>query len=178
MKTKIPNIVAPALIILVAVALRLLPHPPNVAPIAAMALFGGVYLDKRLAIVLPLTAMLVSDLFLGFHDTMLFVYSSFVLTGFLGIWLRKHKKPGVVLAVSFLSSLLFYIITNFGVWIMGSMYPKTFVGLLESYFFALPFFRNTIVGDLLYTGLFFGGYELLTLFFFRHAKKAQALKRE
>ena len=170
---KIRGLILPVSIILVAALLRLVPHPANVAPIAAMALFGGVYLNKRLALALPLAAMLASDLFLGFHNTMPFVYGSFIITGFLGFWLREHKRPATVLGVSFLSSLLFFLITNFGVWVMGGMYPNTFAGLLESYFFALPFFRNSLFGDLLYTGLFFGGYEAATCYL-----KTQIAKRK
>lgn len=161
-KSQIPNFIAPAVIISFAVMLRLLPHPANVAPIAALALFGGTYLNKRYALVVPLIAMLISDFFLGFHNTMVFVYGSFLLTGLIGLWLRKHKSLGTVIASSLISSLLFFIITNFGVWVMGSMYPKTFSGFVLCFTYAIPFFRNTIIGDLLYVGLFFGAYEVIT----------------
>ncbi len=148
-------------IILFAVILRLIPHPANVAPITAMALFGGVHLDKKYAVVIPLCAMLVSDLFLGFHATMPFVYGSFLLVGLIGLWLRRHKSLPMILSASLASSILFFLITNFGVWLMTNLYSKTITGLLEAYFMAIPFFRNTIIGDLLYAGLFFGTYELV-----------------
>jgi hypothetical protein len=162
-------------VIFIAVLLRLLPHPPNVAPIGAMALFGGVYLNKKYALFLPLVTMLVSDVFLGFHSTMGFVYGSFVLSGLIGMWLRGHKKAPVILGATLFSSLLFFVITNFGVWLMGNlpagrqgMYPMNLHGLLECYVMAIPFFRNTILGDLFYVGLFFGGYEVvLKVFRFR-----------
>ena len=151
----------PILIILFAVALRLLPHPANMAPIAAMALFGGVYLNKKYALIVPLLSMLFSDVFLGFHNTMIFVYGSFFITGVIGLWLRKRTSFIYLIEASLISSLVFFIITNFGVWLMGNMYPKTVTGLLDCYVMAIPFFRNTILGDLLYVGLFFGGYELV-----------------
>lgn len=164
--------------ILIGIMARLLPHPANVAPIAAMALFGGVYLDKRLAIVLPLLAMIASDFFLGFHATMPHVYGSFVAASLLGIWLKNRKSPMTILGATLASAILFYLVTNFGVWQMTSLYPKTLSGLWQSYIMALPFFRNTILGDLFYGGVFFGGYELVTMFTLRHtAAKAYAKLR-
>lgn len=155
------KILNPLLIISFAVILRLLPHPPNFAPIAAMALFGGFYLNKRYALVVPLIAMLISDYLLGFHNTILFVYGSFIITGIIGLWLRSHKAFSNIIAAILISSLLFFLITNFGVWFVGNLYPKTFAGLIQSYFFAIPFFRNTLFGDLFYVGVFFGSYELI-----------------
>lgn len=160
------KVIVPLSIILFAVILRLVPHPPNVAPIAAMALFGGTYLNKKYALIVPLITMFVSDIFLGFHDTMLFVYGSFLLTGLIGTWIKTHKTVSTIIAASLVSSLLFFIITNFGVWLVGNMYPKTILGLLQSYTMAIPFFRNTIVGDLLYAGLFFGSFAIIQNTFF------------
>lgn len=147
-------------IIIFAVLLRLLPHPANVAPIAAMALFGGAYLDKKYAILFPLLALFISDLFLGFHASMPMVYASFVITGLIGLWLKKHKTAPFVLSASIASSVIFFLLTNFNYWYATSLYPKTFEGVIQSYLMALPFFRNTLFGDLLYTGLFFGGYAI------------------
>lgn len=159
-RERFPHFLFPLLVIFLAGLLRLLPHPANVAPIGAMALFGGVYLRKKYAIILPLGAMLVSDIFLGLHSTMGFVYGSFILIGVVGMWLRKRKKLATVLGASLFSSLLFFLITNFGVWLMTTMYSKTWQGLVDCYMMGIPFFRNTVLGDLLYTGLFFGGYEI------------------
>jgi len=153
------SIILPLLIIVFAALLRILPHPPNVTPIAAMALFGGVYLDKKYALVFPLAAMFLADIFLGFHQTMLFVYGSFMLTGLIGIYLRKRKSLSRIFVASISASVLFFLITNFGVWLTGALYPKTPAGLLEAYYLGLPFFRNTLLGDLLYMLLLFGGYE-------------------
>lgn len=161
---KIQKIINPLLIIFIAVILRLLPHPPNIAPIAAMALFGGVYLNKKYALLVPLVAMFISDIFLGFYSSMVFVYGSFFLTGLIGLWLRSHKSVTNVIFASITSSVLFFLVTNFGVWFMGTIYEKSFTGLIESYFMGLPFFRNTMIGDLGYVGLFFGGYEIVLAF--------------
>lgn len=163
---KINNLINPFLIIAIAALLRLLPHPPNVAPIAAMALFGGVYLNKKYALILPLLALFISDLFIGFYGApmMSFVYGSFLLTGYIGLFLKSHKKPSMIIAAALFSSLFFYLITNFGVWLATPLYPKTLSGLLNCYTMAIPFFRNTILGDLLYTGVFFGTYEIVLRF--------------
>lgn len=163
-QAKVQKVISPLIIIIFAVVLRLLPHPPNVAPIAAMALFGGVYLNKKYALIVPLVAMFLSDIFLGFYPEVIFVYGSFLLTGLIGLWLRHHKSFQNVILASLSSSILFFLITNFGVWLMGTMYSKSLDGLFESYFMGLPFFRNTLLGDLGYVGLFFGGYELILLF--------------
>lgn len=149
-------------IILLAVLLRLLPHPANVAPIGAMALFGGAYLPKRYALLLPIAALFVSDIFLGFYSVMPFVYGSFVVIGLIGMWLASHKHIGTILLASLVSSVLFFLITNFGVWVVGNGYPKTLAGLASCFFYAIPFFRNTLGGDVLYTGIFFGGFEVLS----------------
>ena|ERR1700722_8606644 len=160
---KLQNIVSPLIIITFAVVLRLLPHPANVAPIAAMALFGGAYLNKKYALIVPLVALFLSDIFLGFYSGMIFVYGSFFLTGLIGLWLKNHKSLQNVILASLTSSILFFLITNFGVWLTGTMYPQSFNGLRDSYVMGLPFFRNTLIGDLGYVGLFFGGYELVRL---------------
>jgi hypothetical protein len=146
------------LLIAFAALSRFVPHPANFTPIAAMALFGGVYFDKRYAFVIPMAAMLVSDYFLGFHNVLPYVYGSFVLTGLIGIWLKGHKSVGWIVGASLSSSVLFFVITNFGVWMTGG-YPQNSAGLVECYVAAIPFFRNTLLGDLLYVGVLFGLYE-------------------
>lgn len=156
------KIFIPALIILMAVVMRFLPHMPNMAPIAAMALFGGVYFNKKYAFLIPVGVMFLSDIFLGFHNTMPFVYGSFLLTGIIGIVLKKHNNFKWIIGGTLLSSVLFFIITNFGVWAMnmGNMYAKNLTGLVQCYLMAIPFFRNTLMGDLFYTGMMFGGYKM------------------
>lgn len=156
--------------------LRLLPHPPNFAPISAMALFGGTYLNKKYALLIPLAAMFLSDIFMGFYSLklMLSVYGSFALVGLIGLWLKKHKNFQNIIGASLLSSILFYLITNFGVWIFTPWYEKTWEGLIKCYFLALPFFRNTVFGDLFYVGAFFGAYELVMFLVVKKLKYQQA----
>lgn len=153
--------IASLIMIIVGVSARLLPHPPNMAPITALALFSGVYLPKKYFFI-PLAAMFISDMFIGFYGiTMLYVYGSFALVGLLGWWLRNQKGAFNIFVASIASSVLFYLITNFAVWLYPhSFYSKDLSGLLESYYLAIPFFRNTLLGDLGYTTLFFGSYEL------------------
>jgi len=149
------------------VVMRLVPHLPNFAPITAIALFGGLYLDKKYALVLPLVIMFISDFFLGFHDTLVFVYVSFLISGLLGLWARKQKTAGRILLVTLLASTIFFLITNFGVWVAGHIYTKDAQGLLSAFIMAIPFFRNTIIGDLLYTTTFVLLFEFLTYRIYR-----------
>lgn len=153
----------PIIFVLVAAFLRIIPHAPNFAPVAAMALFGGTYLSKRHALALPLAAMFVSDLFIGFDsiESRLTVYGSFLLIGALGIWLRTHRNFQNIVLATLAGSVLFFIITNLGVWLFGTIYPKTIEGLVACFTAAIPFFRNTLMGDLFYVSVFFGGYELV-----------------
>jgi len=150
------------LFVLIGVGLRLVPHAPNFTPIAAIALFAGVYFSKKIALTLPILAMLISDLFIGFYDIKLMaaVYGSFILCAILGFWLKKHKKWNTVTGAAFLSSGLFFIVTNFAVWLFSSWYTRSFSGLIQCYIMALPFLKNTLLGDLFYTAVFFGAYEL------------------
>jgi hypothetical protein len=148
--------------ILVAAALRLLPHPPNFTPIGAMALFGGAYLGRRgLAFVAPLAAMLLSDAILGFHSGMLFVYASVALIVLIGWFVGQRISPLRVGTAALASSVLFFVITNFGTWLLSGMYPLTVSGLAACYVAAIPFFQNTVAGDLVYSALLFGGFAVL-----------------
>jgi hypothetical protein len=160
-------------ITLSAAAMRLLPHPPNMTPIAAMALFGGVYFtDRRVAFMVPLAAMYLSDLALGFfvydfgwfHPFMPFVYASFAVTVCLGLLIRRRLNLLMVGGAALASSVLFFVVTNFGVWLVGNLYPKTVAGLLSCYVAAIPFFRNTLAGDAVYTLVLFGGFAVAQRF--------------
>jgi hypothetical protein len=147
--------------ILATAASRLIPHPPNVASITAVALFGGAYLsDKRLAFLVPLAALFLSDLILGFYSHMEIVYGSFASVVCIGFWLQKKSSALRIAGAALASSILFFVVTNFGVWAFGSMYPKTTAGLLTCYVAAIPFFQNTLLGDALYTAALFGGFAL------------------
>ena len=149
------------ILIALGVATRLLPHLWNFVPISAIALFAGVYLGRRYAVILPLAAMLVGDLFLGFYSwpLMLAVYSSFILIGLLGGLVRKYKSLETVIAASIVGSMIFFLVTNWAVWQFSPWYTKDLAGLIRCFTLALPFFRNTLAGDLFYTFILFGAYE-------------------
>ena len=157
-----PRIAVLSGMILCAAASRLIPHPPNFSPITAMALFGGAYFSKRsLAFIVPLVALFLSDLVLGFYQGMAFVYGSFALIVCIGLWLRSRRRLLPVTGAALASSLLFFIITNFGDWVAGLMYPRTLTGLGACYTAAIPFFQNTVASDLFFAALLFGGFALV-----------------
>ena len=140
---------------------RLVPHPPNFAPIGAMALFGGAcFKDRRWAFAAPLTAMLLSDAVLGFHSLMPVVYGSFALIVWLGFWLQERRRLVPIAAASLSGSMLFFLVTNFSVWATGSFYPKTLAGLKACYVAGIPFFGNTVLGDATYCLALFGSLAL------------------
>jgi hypothetical protein len=152
--------------ILAAAATRLLPHPANFTPLLAIALFGGARLDDRRAgFAVPVVAMLLSDLGLelidgrGLHALMPVVYAAMMACVLIGTFLRA--RPGVewILAASVGASVLFSIVTNFAVWAMGTLYPRTAAGLVECYLAALPFFRNTLLSTVFYAGALFAGHQ-------------------
>lgn len=150
-------------LIFAAASLRFLPHAANFAPITALALFGGTYLNKKFALLVPLVAMVVSDYFIGFDSwqSRATVYGSFILSGLIGLWLKKHKTAPMIIGATLLSSVLFYLITNFVFFYPGAMYSHDLNGVITSYINALPFFRGTLFGDLFYVGALFGMYELV-----------------
>lgn len=161
-------------IVFAAAATRLIPHPPNVTPIGAMALFGGATLSsKKFAFAVPLAAMALSDLVLGFlvygygwfHPVMPFVYGSFALTVCLGLWVRRRYSPVRIGSAVLIGSVLFFLVSNFGVWFVGGLYPWTMEGLLACYVAAIPFFRYMLMGDAVYTIVLFGGFTLMQRYF-------------
>ena len=148
--------------VLVAAVLRLVPHPPNFTPIGAMALFSGAYLGRRaLAFAAPLAALLVSDAIIGFYPELAFVYLGTVATVAIGWALSRRRRVLRVGAAALASSILFFLLTNFGVWLVMDYYPKTLDGLAACYVAAIPFFQNSVAGDLFYSALLFGGFALL-----------------
>ncbi|MGH7193680.1 MAG: DUF6580 family putative transport protein [Candidatus Saccharimonadales bacterium] len=170
-----------ATIVISAIAMRLVPHIPNFAPVTAAALFGAAYLPRRYALITPLLIMAVSDYLLlyvnpfghpavdlshlqplsaMFNGTTAWVWGSFMISGLLGLSLRR--KPGALRigATSLTASVQFFLITNFGVWAAGA-YARDLSGLAASYVAGLPFFRWTALGDLFYTACFFGLYALV-----------------
>jgi hypothetical protein len=148
--------------IVAAAAMRLLPHPANVTPIAALALFGGAsFSDRRLAFIAPLTALLLSDLLLGLYRGMEYQYASFALTVCLGLMLRNRQTVLTVAGAGVASALIFFVISDLGVWLTSPLYAKTVSGLMACYVAAIPFLRNMVLGDLFYTALLFGGFVAL-----------------
>jgi hypothetical protein len=148
--------------ILAATAARLLPHPPNFSPIAALALFAGAsFASRRTAFALPLGALLLSDVVLGFSSITPVVYGSFALITCLGFWVQPRPRLGRIAGASVAGALLFFVLTNLGVWALAGLYPKTSTGLADCFIAAVPFFRNTLAGDLFYTALLFGGLALV-----------------
>jgi len=153
-----------AIIMLAAVLNRLVPHLPNFTPVTAIALFGGLYIsNKILAYALPLIIMFISDIFLGFSSITLFVYAGFMLVTLIG---TLRKKPNIL--TIFMGSLSFFIVTNFGVWLLG--YPKTWTGLAECYTLALPFFRNSLLGDFFYSGVMIIGFNFIQKHYLQEVK--------
>lgn len=152
MKQNIPWL-AMALVIF-GVATRLAPHPVNFTALGALALWSTTLFRSRAwAFGVPLAVLLVSDLILGFHSTMIWVYGAFALIALISLWLEPRQSWLRAGAGSLLASLLFFALTNFGVWAAGELYPPTAEGLAQSYMMALPFLKNQVLGDLLYTGV-------------------------
>jgi len=145
-------------IILAAAASRLIPHPPNFSPVAALALFGGAsFVSKRAALLVPLFGLFLSDLVLGFYAITPVVYGSFTLIVCLGFWLRRRRDIRRIAIASVAGAVLFFALTNLGVWAIDALYPKTMTGLADCLVAAIPFFRNTLSSDLLYSAVLFGG---------------------
>ena len=141
---------------------RLLPHWPNVSPVAAMALFGGAYFaDKRMAFIVPFLALFLSDLFLGLHNSMVFVYTGFALTVAVGFALKNRVTVTNTLFAAVAASVVFFLLTNFGSWLMSGIYVKSASGLMQAYVAGIPFFQNSLLGNLAYTVIIFGGYWVL-----------------
>ena len=152
--------------ILVAAASRLIPHPPNFVPIAAIALFGGAHFsDKRMAFLIPLAAMFLSDLAIGLHSLIPVVYATFAIIVCIGLWLRSRRRVFPIASAALVCSILFFLVTNFGVWAFGAMYPKTMEGLIACYMAAIPFFTNTLLGNAFYTAALFGCFALAERWF-------------
>jgi len=149
---------------------RILPHPWNMTPVTALLLFSSVYLGARYSIGVLFVTMLATDLLIGFYqwEMMISVYVSFALASLIGLYIRNKKNVGTVFLGTLASSLIFFGITNWAVWQFGTMYEHSFTGLMQSYFMALPFLKNAMMGDLFYSGLFFGMYELYRQRIVRH----------
>ena len=162
-------------LLIIGVVGRLIPHPPNVTPIIAIALLAAhAFKNKWIAILIPLTGMWISDLIInnylyaGYYDKFVFfsngslwIYGAILLAVLIGKVLIRNIKLSTVFLSSFSASFFFFIITNFGVWLSNMMYPKSLLGLIECYTLAIPFFGNALIGDLIYSVALFTSYSLV-----------------
>jgi hypothetical protein len=149
------------IMIVLAAALRIVPHPWNLAPIGAIALFSGsMFRNRWIAFLLPLASLLAGDVFVGFYKLMLIVYASFAVSVVIGRWLGENRTVARIGGAVFLGALQFFVVTNFAMWAGGGFYPKTAQGLANCFAAGVPFFWNTLAGDALYSGILFGGFAL------------------
>lgn len=155
-------------LVIVAALSRVVPHPYNFAPIGAIALFAGRRLENKwLAFLIPISALLIGDAVLGFHEQMPQVYLGFAAVVVLGLWLQKRKANMYEMTAGCIAgSVVFFVITNFAMWIIQPNYPvplyeRSFQGLVSCFAAALPFFHWTLIGDLFYFGLLSGVYALV-----------------
>ncbi|WP_018612039.1 DUF6580 family putative transport protein [Segetibacter koreensis] len=171
-------VLSAGLLIIAAAFTRLFPHYPNFTAIGAMAVFGGsVIKDKKLAFLLPLGAMLLSDICLqlltstkGFYGTsQYFVYAAFIIITALATLMQKRSVSNIALAAVW-SGAIFFVVSNFGVWLSSDFYPKSLAGLAGCYSAAIPFYKNelfgnfilnSIMGNVFYSTLLFGAYYVM-----------------
>jgi len=160
-------------LIALAALTRLLPHPHNFTPIGAMALFGAAYFNRQwLLLVVPFAALFFSDLFInnviyrelyGGQFTLIsswWIYAAFALVMLAGMgWVGKQVNTIRVFGASLSASAIFFLVTNFSVWVSSGMYPKTLAGLAACYTAGIPFLGNTVLGDLFFSSALFGVYE-------------------
>ena len=150
------------IIILIGAFSRIIPHPPNFTAIGAISILGGVYFGKNyLAFLVPILSMLISDFLLGFNMT-LSVYLSFLIMIPLGIGIKNKLSNLSVIKTSIYASIVFFLITNFSVWIFSTVYPNNIYGLLICYYAGIPFFFNTLLGNIFFSFSLFGIYEIVS----------------
>ena len=149
------------LMIIAGVLLRLAPHPDNVTPLMGVAIFSGFYLRSKYAWILPLLLLFVSDIFIGFYlfPIMIAVYLSFAASGLIGRYAIKRPRSLSIVGATLGSSILSYVVTNLAVWLFAGNYPLNWQGLSQCYLMALPYFRNSLIGNFGYVLLFFALYE-------------------
>lgn len=156
LKSTILNILPIVVIMVIAILMRLMPHPPNFTPVIALGLFGvSMIRNKFLAISLPFTIMFISDAIIGFHSFVYVVYGALLLSSLVGIWLQKNMSEVNIIIASFTSSTLFFLVTNIAVWAKSGMYELSITGLLTCLNLAIPFYHNTIFSTMLYSAAMF-----------------------
>ena len=170
-KISLKTITLVGLIILAAFS-RVIPHMPNFSPLGAIGVFGVAHFSKKwLGVLIPITATWLSDLFINnviyakyttsfvwFYDGFYWQYGSYILIAIVAIFIVKKVNVQNVFAGALASSAIFFLVSNFGVWISSTSYPQTFSGLMSCYTAGIPFINGTILGDLFYCSVLFGGY--------------------
>ena len=147
-----------SLMVLAAAASRVVPHPYNFTPIAAIALFSGATFERKwLAFAVPLLALFISDAVMGFYAQMWVIYAAFAAIVCIGFALRKRAEFLLIAAGTLSGAVLFFLITNFAP-LVDQPYPRNLDGVLQSYAAGIPFFRNTLLSDIFYSVLLFGGF--------------------
>ena len=140
----------PVCLVLVLSFSRIIPHPYNFSPMLAVGIFSGFYFRQFfLSSFIAVSSMFLGDLYLGFHSTMFFTYTSLIIAVILGLFISKFKFTEILFA-GLASSVCFFIITNFGAWLILDMYEKNLTGLMNSYILAIPFFHNTLISTFLF----------------------------
>jgi len=158
----------PLLLTVLGVVCRVTPHPWNFAPVGAIALFAGAtFADRRAAMLVPLATMFAGDTLLelltgnGYHSLMPVIYATYALIVLLGMLLRDRRdSPLHIAGGAVAGATLFFITSNFAVWTISTVYPKTFAGLVACFVAAIPYFERTLTSDLLFSAMFFGVYAL------------------
>ena len=149
-------------LVVLVILTRLLPHPMNFAPIGALGLFAGAYVQQQRAWLIPLAALFISDIFIGFYTpiVMLSVYVSFALSAVVGRYVLFNKRSVLRIGGSAVASAtILFVLSNLAFWTTGLFYPLTLDGLIACYINAIPFYGNTLAGDLFYSAILFGTYE-------------------
>ena len=150
------------LIILIGAFSRIIPHPPNFTAIGAISILGGLYFNKKyLAFLTPIMAMFLSDIILG-YTPIISVYIAFLTIIPLGIKIRENLTYSSIFKMSIYASILFFLITNFTSWLYNPIYPQNLSGLIMSYTAGIPFFANTLLGNLFFCFSLFGLYEIIS----------------
>lgn len=155
------------ILVVIGVIFRVVPHPDNFSPVTAIALFSGVTLPASIALSVPLLVMMISDLFIGTHGLIWLTWSSFFVVTCLGLLIQRNARFRSVLLGTLGASIFFFLISNLGVFLFENMYPRTWNGFVQCYVMALPFFKNTLLGDLIYGFAFFSLFYLAKLSFRR-----------
>jgi hypothetical protein len=148
----IEHYILPITLIFVLSLSRLIPHPPNFTPIITVAIISGYFFKNvYLSAMVLIISMLIGDLFIGFYTNMIFVYISLLFITIIFFKAVKKMNSKNLIIFAFLGSLVFFLISNFGVWIFANMYEKNLNGLMQCYLMAIPFFKNTLFSSIIFT---------------------------